>query len=312
METVRNKKLINFNRKKMFDLIFYIALLTPPILSIIVFYIIVHANSIRMAFCAYDAETKSYFWNNFGSFGRVFKELAMSKGTWSIAFKNSYLLYGLGWLTHTPINFILCYFIYKHAGIGGWFKVALFIPTIMSSMVTLIMFKYFANNAIPAMLQKITNSKEMIPGLLTMEGVRFWTMWLHGFFTGFGSGLLLYLNAMKAISPSIVEAAHLDGITYWGEFYYITLPLIFSTWRVFIVTGVAGILGNQFGGFQLFGESAPPDIQTVGYKLYVESVTRGDSEYPFLSAFGLLISLLTMVPTMFARWLTERIDPVEN
>lgn len=306
---VKNQK-INKSKMKWGDLIFYIALLTIPVLHTIVFYFIVNTNSIRMAFQSYNPETQIFKWNNFANFGRVFRELG-SSGNWGIAFKNCYILWAMGLVTSTPLTQFISYYVYKNEGVGDWFKVALFAPTIVSHMVTLIMFKYFANDAIPAFLQLINGGKE-VPGLLVAKDTRFWTIWLHGFFTGFGSGMLLYVNAMKGISTSIVEAAKLDGVGYFREYISITFPMIFPTFKVFFVLGIAGILGNQFGGFELFGESAPPDIQTVGYNLFVLSSTAGMKEYPFLSAFGLFITALTLVPTLTIRKLMNKIDPMEN
>ena len=305
------KKLIQAKRRKeLKDLIFYCCLLTIPVLHTIVFYFIVNTNSIRMAFQSYDTETLTFHWNNFANFGLVFKELG-SSGNWGIAFKNCYLLWILGLCTSTPLTWFISYYVYKNEGVGDWFKVALFAPTIVSHMVTMIMFKYFANDCIPAFLERI-NGGEPVPGLLVAKETRWWTIWAHGFFTGFGAGMLLYVNAMKGISTSIVEAAMLDGVGYFSEFIKITFPMIFPTFKVFFVLGIAGILGNQFGGFELYGESAPPDIQTVGYNLFVQSTTAGVKNYPFLSAFGLFVTLLTLVPTLFVRWLMNKIDPMEN
>ena len=312
MENTVNNKLINKKKKfKWADLVFYCCLLLIPVLHSIVFYFIVNFNSIRMAFQSYNPETLVFKWNNFENFGRVFRELG-SSGNWGIAFKNCYLLWAMGLVTSTPLTQFISYYVYKNEAVGDWFKVALFAPTIVSHMVTLIMFKYFANDAIPAAIDALNGDKPLPMGLLVNKDTRFWTIWGHGFFTGFGAGMMLYVNAMKSISVSIVEAAKLDGIGYFTEYIRITFPMIFPTFKVFFVLGISGILGNQFGGFELYGESAPPDIQTVGYNLFVQSSTAGVKEYPFLSAFGLFITILSLVPTLTVRWLMNKIDPMEN
>lgn len=293
-------------------LIFFICLMIIPVLHTIVFYFIVNFNSFRMAFQTYDRVTQTIKGFTFDRFGEVYHEIfggGSIGGNWDIAFKNCYLLWILGLVAHTPVNFFISYFLYKNEGVGDWFKVALFAPTMVSSLVTLLMFKYFANEALPRAVEIIFG----IPnpgGYLRLPGYRFWTMWIHGFFTGFGSGMLIYVNAMKAISVSVVEAAKLDGVGFFSEFIHITFPIIFSTWRVYFVLGIAGILGNQFGCFPLYGTSAPPDVQTVGYNLFVWSSTMGEKYYPFLSAFGMCISVITLIPTLFFRWFTNKIDPM--
>jgi ABC-type sugar transport system permease subunit len=63
----------------------------------------------------------------------------------------------------------------------------------------------------------------------------------------------MYLGAMNGISESVVEAAKLDGVTFFGEFIYITFPSIFSTFRSLLIVSIGGIFTNQARLLSFFG-----------------------------------------------------------
>lgn len=62
---------------------------------------------------------------------------------------------------------------------------------------------------------------------------------------GLGGGMLLYLNALKAVPDHLYEAADLDGASAWQKFCNITLPMI--TPVIFFEMSTSVI-----GGFQVF------------------------------------------------------------
>lgn len=51
-----------------------------------------------------------------------------------------------------------------------------------------------------------------------------------------GYGMLIYLSAMRSISPQYYEAAKLDGANAWQRFRFITIPLISPTTLFLFVT----------------------------------------------------------------------------
>lgn len=64
---------------------------------------------------------------------------------------------------------------------------------------------------------------------------------------GSGSGILNNIAAMQAIPSELYEAARLDGASYLGQIWHITLPLIKNMNFLNLTTGIIGTL-------QLFGE----------------------------------------------------------
>ena len=57
-----------------------------------------------------------------------------------------------------------------------------------------------------------------------------------------GYGMMIYLSAMKGISPEYYEAAKLDGANGFQRFRYITLPLLSpTTLFLFVTTFIASM-----------------------------------------------------------------------
>ena len=110
----------------------------------------------------------------------------------------------------------------------------------------------------------------------------------------------------------MVEAANLDGATGFKEFWHISLPQVYPTLSVFIVTGIASIFTNQFNLFTFYGTSAP--YQTFGYYLYKETLNHNTDlpYFPKLAAFGLMMAIVAIPLTFLVRWLLEKFGPTED
>ena len=311
MVTVKKAK---WGTEKVKQAIFCACLLVLPLLQFCIFYIGVNFNSILLIFQRFVGNNKFSFLTESGTavglsnLKTAFYDLFHTRN-WSVGFKNSLLLFFLGLVTHTPLNLIVSYFIYKKARIGGVLKVVLYAPSIMSAMVTIVIYKFFVDEGLPVLLNKWFGTSY---GAFTDGSTAFITIFLYGFWSGFGSSILLYTNAMGSISDSIVEAAKLDGISFFGEFIHVTFPMIFPTFKMIMITSVVGIFCNQFTLFEFYGlTSAPPDIITVGYYLFQQTNLMGSDYYPVLSAYGLIMTIVSVPLALLTRKGLNKIDPME-
>ena len=101
----------------------------------------------------------------------------------------------------------------------------------------------------------------------------------------------------------------LDGANLFEELIYIVLPLIYPTFVTFIVVGVGGIFTGQMALYSFFGPEADQSVQTFGYYLFKRTKMAGDSDYPFLSAMGLLMTCIAAPLTFLVKWLLEKFGP---
>lgn len=289
------------------NLLFCLALLVVPIVVYIVLYIGVNVNTVKLVFVRYESG-KAVF-AGFDNFKTVFAEMFGTK-MWGKMLLNSIIVF-LFSLLKTPLTWIVSYYIYKKS--YKWtnvVKIILFIPSILSIMVTVLVYSYFTQSAIPGIIEAITGNP--VPGLLSNPKTRFITLVMFGYWNGFGSGMIIYLNAMSAISQSTVEAAELDGVSFMQEFFHITLPMIYSTLKSLFIVSLTAIFTSQFNLFEFYGTSAATDVMTMGYYLFKETSLASNSAFPRIATMGLIITCISLPITFAIRHLLDKIDPMEN
>lgn len=115
------------------DLRFYILMSAFPILQFVVFYILVNVNSFAMAFQEFDTLTNTSRWVGVSTIRDALKELASPN--WMLALKNSLIAYLIGLLVGTVLALLFSYYIYKKLYGSMMFRVMLFLPSVLSSVV---------------------------------------------------------------------------------------------------------------------------------------------------------------------------------
>lgn len=288
------------------QLIFYCALIVLPLIQYCIFYIGVNANSILLAFKEYDGDTGKYSFIGFNNFKAAFTELTQLSEL-RYAFGNSLLVYAITLVFGITLSVLFSYYIFKKFPGYKVFKVLLFMPSIISSMVMTIIFHQFTERALPLVLEKITGTKPM--GLLANLNTMKPTLIAYSIYISFGAGILMYVGAMSNINESVLESARLDGVNTFQELWHMIIPMIFPTLSTFIVVGFAGIFTNQLNLFSFFADKAEARVYTYGYYLYMRTQRGTAAIYPRLSAMGLMFTAIVAPITLILRKLLERFGP---
>ncbi|MBE7080975.1 MAG: sugar ABC transporter permease [Clostridiales bacterium] len=281
-------------------LIFYICMLIFPLLNFSVFYVYVNLDMFKLAFMHYELDPSgvgylgTFVW--FENFEYVvnFISTRMHMVTMSMSF----YFYTLVCM---PIAVIFSYYIYKGYPAANFFRVVLYLPSIFSGVVMVMLYQY---------LFRYVFRTELLLG-----HILFYNVW-----ASFGMNIIMYTGAMCGINTSIPESASLDGATAIQEFWYITIPMIFPTIRTFLVMGIVHLFTNSANLYTFYGNSSP--LRPLGYWMTVEKldgslVSRAiDPEnhmnYPQLSALGVIITVATLPVTLIIRRLLEKYGPSED
>ncbi len=282
------------------DLIFYCCLLALPLLQIAIFYFGVNIQSFFMAFQTYNAADGGiYEWDFATNFNRFISEASQS-GFW-IMVRNSFAVWILTSLAGTTIAVFFSYYIYKKRALYNFFKLVLFLPSILPGIMIVVMFRTFMGEAVPAFAQLLF-SKE-VQDVFTNGDLRFWVITLFSIWCSFGSQVLIYTGSMDQIPTEVIEAGKLDGAGPMIELFKIVIPYILPTLTTFLVAGIAGIFTNQNGLYSFVGDRAMPQDRTIGYYLYilVSGDANGKSGYCYASFLGLLSTLVALPLTYLAR-----------
>lgn len=300
MENDKNKRKL----KNKSGLIFYCSMLILPVIQFCIFYIGVNINSVLMSFQTFDGG--KYIFSGLSNFKQIYQDFT-SSDLLLTALKNTVHVFGLTLIIEMFALFF-SYYIYKEFIGSQFFKMVLFFPSIVSGVVLGIIYLNISDIVIPQIIYDVTG-KEII-GLLGKQETRWGGNLVYWMLFYFGVRILVYTSNMDGISISISEAAKLDGVTPVDEFFKITLPLTFPSVSSFLIFAVAGIMTNGIGTYSLYGINAPNDLYTIGYFITSKTMmTTGLQDgYPFLAAFGILISCITIPLVYLARFLINRIN----
>ncbi|MBE5733531.1 MAG: sugar ABC transporter permease [Clostridiales bacterium] len=312
---VKPKKVLNEKTKR---IIFYILMISPFLAQAAIFYIYVNFSNVMLAFSKYTyvpgvGSVGKFSW--FENFEEVLTILFSQKNVHM--FSVSFLMYAIIAFVATPVSIIFSFYVYKKFPLSEFFRIILFFPQIISTVVMTMTFRYLVNDVYTflsgakGLLDKMNETSIILPTLI------FYNLWM-----GFGANILLASGAMSGINESIVESCHLDGCNTVQEFIYITLPSIYPTIVTFVVIDLAAVFSNQMNLYTFFQIDAPQDIWSVGYYIYLQTAkSQGLAEYggsngyllyPQISAIGVMITLVVLPVTLTVRRLLEKFGPSVN
>lgn len=292
------------------DMLFYVLMMAWPILQFCVFYIVVKFNSILYSFQRYDKLSRTFTW----TLDYVKSALKMMTTGPALVetMKMTLLFFLLFTGINTPLGLLFSYYISKKQFASGFFRVFLFLPSIICSVIMVLIYGNFVDVALPEIVRVLTG--KTVGGLMSTKSTRFFAVMFYNLLVGFGVNVLMYSNAMSAISEEVVEAAHLDGATGLKEFWFITLPSIYPTLVTFLITALAGMFLNQYNLYSFFGSGEHFGLQTYGLYFYVQTLAADGSraEYSQISAIGLWLTFIALPLTYGVKFLLEKLGPSED
>ncbi len=314
-------KTLNRDKKR---LIFYVLLIAIPSIQFAIFYIYVNINSVILAFQKYsEAENGIGYDIEFA----LFENLSFAWGQiigQGRAILNSLLLYISNLIIVTCLALLFSYYIAKKCILSGFFRVILFLPQIIAALSLAYIFKIIVDFGLPELVRVLGIENSWLSGGIISNGnapetARFITILFYNIWVGFGANVMLYTGSMSSIDPSITESAQLDGIGFFGEFWYIYFPLSWSTFTTFVVTGLTAVFTSTMNLTAFFGDGGvePQSLNVFGYYLYcaiskaslVPNPGSGYLSYSQVSSIGLIITLVLVPITLTLRKVMETFGP---
>ena len=183
--------------------LFVFLMLILSIVSWAVFYVYVNLNSIVMAFqefVGYDESNHAIYIWSFDNFRRFWEEMTFmgyASQQFKAALKNTLFLFVMGNIVTIPMTYLISYALYKKVCGYGVFKVLLYLPSILSAVVMVTIFKNIVevHGLISAISQKLTG--KAITVLLHSDKWAKWMIWSYNTWIGFAGSYVLVTAAMK-------------------------------------------------------------------------------------------------------------------
>ena len=132
----------------------------------------------------------------------------------------------------------------------------------------------------------------------------FWAVVISITWKVVGFGLVLFVSGIQSINPDIIEAAIMDGASYWSRVRLIILPL---TRRILLLTTLVSAIGSMlaFDQFYIMTSGAPRgQTFTAVYWIYQNSFVSFKLGYS--SALSVVLTLVILILAALQITLTVR------
>lgn len=308
-EMFKNKNKRGLSALKRTQLIFYCAIVTLPFLWWLFSFCYTNMRTILYWFQDYNAETNEYYFVGLEMFKKVGADFLHA--TWiSNAMKNGLKVSLWSIFGNTILGTAVSYYVYKQYRAHKLFHVLLFYPSIVSSVVYIVIFKYFVDQAYPSIIELLTGNRPY--GLLMDLGTQFDTLIFFMVFFNLGTGIMVEVSIMANTPPEVIDAVHIDGAGPIREFLHVTFPAMYPTFVITSMGIFTGIFTANPYTFSFFGMNAEAVSNTLGYYMQKQVLGAKVATYPYVATMGAYITIVTVPITILTRKLLIKIGPSED
>jgi len=279
---------------------FLISVFIVPALHFLILYVFVNINSFFLAFQTTKGDVT--YWG-FENFKAVFDSLFRAENSaLLLALRNTVIWCVFGLFMYIP-PMLTTYFVYKKVRGFKFIRIASILPTIIPGAAYVGFVKYvLAPNGVYGYLSENLFNKEALP-LLNSSLYAMKTMLCYSFWIGLGFNLV-WSGAMHQTPPEVLEAAQIDGVTWFQELTRIIIPLMWPTLSVNLMFTAAGLLGST-GPILLF-TNGRYDTTTLSFWIFSEVTYNGN--YEVAAALGALMSCISIPLVFLVRKLATNVE----
>ena len=305
--------------KKKTDVLFIYGFLAWPILHFFVFWVCMNFGTFVDSFFEIMADGTTRKFVGFDNYAEIIRIIFGQKDRGIMNYHgvlNSLTLIPLSLLINLPITILFAYGIFKKVPPYNSFRIILFLPAIISSVVLCLAFRLSLDNSSGIIIRLIKAiglggdgsqaNTGIIPvgGFLGNEKTMWGTILVFSVWTGVNGNLIYFSSAMARLPESVFESAELDGATQLRQFGSICVPLIWPTITTMSITLVAGVFSWMMPSLLL--TDGADRSTTIG--LMISQSVKNDKNNTVISAFGVLVAVFGGVIIMTFRYLMEKLN----
>lgn len=216
---------------KLYDTLF----LAPGFLIYIIFMIVPVVMCFLYSFTNWDGISATYKIIGFRNFENLFKDAAFFQ-----AMQVTIIIMIVTTLIYNVFGIILAALLNDKGKLLGFSRSAIFIPTVMSSVVVAFIWSYMVQtnggviNSVIELFggQTVDFYSTPTTTIFMISGIICWNS--LGFF------VVIYISTLSTIPQEIYEACMVDGANWFQRFFHITLPLLAPGITINCILAVAG------------------------------------------------------------------------
>jgi multiple sugar transport system permease protein len=239
-------------------------------------------------------------WVAFENFERVLTDPLLGQ-----ALLNSLYFAGLALVFGFPVPLLVATVIAEMRRTRQLATVLVFIPVILPSVVTILLWREFYDPSPNGVFNSILGALGAGPvPWLQQASTAMPSLVLMSTWAAFGQATIIILAALMSIPSELYEAAEIDGASLWQRFWHVTLPQLRMVLLVLLLLQIIGTL-------QVFAEpflltNGGPENRTISLLLLIYNYAFLYGDFGAASALSLLLALLLAVVSAVYLSLTRR------
>ena len=281
----------------------YLILIIPGLIlfaSVIVFPIF---YSFSLSFTKWNGYGKSLF-VGFENYRNILTDSVFLHGL-----RNNMLIVAISVFGQIPLGFLLAYMLHRKMVRGGeFYQTMIFLPITISPVVVALLWNqiFSSSGMVTALIRNFTGNSQYVMKIfedksLAIVPILFVLLWMHT-----GTYMIIYLANLQKITPSVLEAAQIDGASEGQMLSRIILPSMIGTIATTAIFAIAGSLKAFDLIFAMTGGG--PAHYTEVIALYMYTNTFKYYKYGFGSAASILIVLLSVGLILILQATSRRIE----
>ena len=190
------------------------------------------------------------------------------------------------------------------------FRAIYFMPVVVSIVVVSLLWRFIysgENGLLNNMLGALTFGAFRPVDWLGEPSTALWAITAMSIWQAVGFHMVIWLSGLQTISPTLYEAAGIEGANHWQMFRYVTWPGLRNT-AVLVLVVITMQAFGLFSQIAVMTQGGPTDsTQTVVF----QAVERGYGKQDIAggSAISLVLFLIVLGVSLFQRYLTRERTP---
>lgn len=229
----------------------------------------------------------------------------MNTGLFRMAMMNLFKIWLVGGLIVLSLALLFAAILTSGIRFKSFFRAMIYLPNVVSAVALATMWLQYVYNPRFGLLANVFR-KLHLEKLAEIQWLdndhKFMALLLAYCFGMVGYHMLIFASGIERISPDYYEAATLDGANKFGQFRYITMPLLKGVFKTNITMWSVTSVGF-FVWSQLFS-SVTADTQTITpmVYLYMQIFGAGNSVTERNSGLGAAVGVMLSICVVLVFW----------
>lgn len=269
--------------------------ISPWLIIFIIFSVISLIYAVYLSFTSYNLLRPPQFWG-LESYQRVFKEDLFLQKALPNTFKYVIIVVPI----QTALSLVLAFAMDQKLRFQRIFRTIFYLPSVTSSVVISLIFIWiFSPQGIFNQILKLSVN------WLDDPATAFYVIMGMNIFTTIGTLMLIFLAGLQDISPTIYEAAQIDGANGLQTFFYITIPMLRPVIFFVVTVGLIGCF-QVFDQIFVMTAGGPLDsTTTITYLIYKWAFRDTTIKMGQASALAVILTLIILGVTLVQRRIIE-------